>query len=79
MRCRNPVIDHHRASVLKRAQAVLQRTLSTPAEVASLCVEELEDLQDSEVEVRYCLSFVACRRHRRLLRSPRRSEAQVIL
>jgi hypothetical protein len=81
MRSKNPVIDRHRAQALKIAQAVLQRTLSTPAKVGSLCAEELEDLQDSEVEVRYCLALSPRRRQQRLPRSTRRSitQAQMIL
>ncbi len=81
MRCRNPLVDRHRAQALKIAQAVLQRTLSTPAKVDTLCAEELEDLQDSEVEVRHCLSLSPRRRQQRLSRSVRRgvTQTQVVL
>jgi hypothetical protein len=65
MRCRNPLVDRHRAQALKIVQAVLQRTLNTPAKVDSLRAEELEDLQDSEVEVRHCLSLSPRRQHHR--------------
>lgn len=73
---RNVVIDHRRANALKRAQAVLQRSLSTPAKVANLCEDELEDLQDCEVEVRHCLSLDPRRRQLRLPRSSRRGVVQ---
>ena len=69
MRCKNPVLDHHRAQSLKVAQAILQRVLSTPTKVHSLHAEELEDLQESEVEVRYCLSLSPRRWQLRLSRS----------
>lgn len=81
MRCRNPVVDRHRAQARKIAQVVLQRTLSTPARVDSLCMEELEDLQDSEVELRHQLSLSPRRRQLRLSRFARRgvSSVQVVL
>ena len=69
MRCKNPVVDHHRAQALKLTQTVLQRVLNTPTTLASLYAEELEDLQDSEVEVRYCLSLSPRRWQLRLPRS----------
>ena len=79
MRCRNPVVDRYRAEALKIAQVVLQRTLNTPAKINSLSVEDLEDLQDHEVEVRHRLSLAPRRRQVRLPQSSHRSEAQVIL
>lgn len=80
MRSRNFVVDRHRARALQRARAIL-RTLSIPANVDSLCEEELEDLQESEVEVRHCLSLASRRRQRRLPHSTRRftTQAQVVL
>lgn len=66
MRCRNPLVDRHRAQALKRAQAGLQRTLGTPLRVDTLCVEELEDLQEREIEVRYCLTLSPRRWQHRL-------------
>ncbi len=81
MHCRNPLVDRHRAQALKIAQAVLQRRLRTPAKVDSLRAEELEALQESEVEVRHCLSLAPRRRQLRLPHSTRRSvsQAQVVL
>jgi hypothetical protein len=81
MRCRNPRVARHRAQALKIAQAVLQRRLHTPAKVDSLCAEDLEDLEESEVEVRHCLSPVPRRLQQRLPRSTRRSltQAQMVL
>lgn len=80
MRSRNPVVDRYRARALQRAQAIL-RTLSIPANVDSLCEEELEDLQESEVEVRHCLACSPRRWQQRLPRSTRRgiTQAQMIL
>ncbi len=72
MHCRNPLVERDRAQARRLEQTVLQRRLRTPAKVDSLRVEELEDLQDSEVELRHRLSLSPRWKQLRIRRSASR-------